>query len=252
LGPRFFLEANVHAKRSITMSPAIVRVVIALTFALALSARAQMLGAPVLQNAFTNHGFTIGVDFGAGNDLKSYGGAAAWSPMSAKYQISGGEAYLDPKIGSGTATYGARLMVPDLNRTSPFGVAPFVGVGGATIEGVTDWQIPVGISGGYRRALGTNGRGISAYVSPFFTWSRIRENGQTTGHSLFRVSIGVDAAVLPQVGITVGYETGQKAGEEEPGATGGIFGLGISYALHKPGTGRARVPRATAAPDSIP
>jgi hypothetical protein len=252
LGPRFFLEANVHVKRSVTVSPAIVRVVIALTFALAPSSRAQMLGAPVLQNAFTNGGFTIGVDFGAGNDLKSYGGAAAWSPMSAKYQISGGVAYLDPKDGSGTATYGARLMVPVLNRTSPFGVAPFVGVGGATIDGVTDWQIPLGITGGYRRALGTNGRGISAYVSPFFSWSRIRENGQTTGHSLFRVSIGVDAAVLPQVGVTVGYETGQKAGEGEAGATGGIFGLGISYALHKPGTERARVPRAPAAPDSIP
>lgn len=224
--------------------------VIALTSAS--SARAQMLGAPVLQNAFTTRGFTLGLDFGAGSDVKAYGGAVAWSPMSAKFQLSGGVAYLDPKIGSGTATYGARLMVPVLNRNSPFGVAPFVGMGGATIDGVTDWQIPLGITGAYRRALGTNGRGISVYVSPFYTWARIRENQQTTTNGLFRVSIGVDAAVLPQVGVTVGYEMGQKAGEGETGATGGIFGLGVSYALHKPGTERARVPRARAAPDSIP
>jgi hypothetical protein len=242
----------VHVKRPVTTSLTIARVVTALTFALALSARAQMLGAPVLQNAFTNRGVTIGADFGAGDDQKSYGVAIAWSPVSAKYQLSGGIAYLDPKDGSGTATYGARLMVPVLNRNSPFGVAPFVGVGGATLDGVTDWQIPLGITGGYRRALGTNGRGISAYVSPFFTWARVRENRQTDTHGLLRVSIGVDAAVLPRLGVTVGFETGQKAGEGEPGATGGIFGLGISYSLHKPGTGKVRVPRATAAPDSTP
>jgi hypothetical protein len=145
-------------------------------------------------------------------------------------------------------------MVPVLKGNSPFGVAPFVGMGGANFDGVNDWQIPLGISAGYRRALGTSGRGISAYVSPFFTWARVRENSQTETHGLFRVSIGVDAAVLPQVGVTVGYETGQKAPEDKPGVRGGIFGVGVSYALHKPGTGRARTPGAApaAARDSIP
>jgi hypothetical protein len=228
--------------------------VVSLSLAVVCSARAQMLGAPVLQNAFTNRGFTVGVDFGTGSDLSSYGGALAWSPMSAKYQLSGGVAYLDPKNGSGTATYGLRLMVPVLRQNSAFGAAPFVGVGGATIDGVTDWQIPLGITGAYRRALGTKGRGVSGYVSPFYTWARVRENRQTITNGLFRVSVGVDAAVLPQVGVTVGYEFGQKAGEGEPGATGGIFGLGVSYALHKPGTGRTRRPTATpaAVPDSTP
>lgn len=239
-----------HFNRSLLM----VGAAVASSLASAGSVRAQMLGAPVLQNAFTNRGFTVGVDFGAGDGATSYGGAVAWSPMSAKYQLSGGVAFLDPKHGSGTATYGARLMVPVLNRNSPFGVAPFVGMGGATIDGVTDWQIPLGITGAYRRALGTNGRGISAYVSPFYSWARVRENKQTDTHGLFRVSIGVDAAVLPQVGVTAGYEFGQKAGEGDPGATGGIFGLGVSYALHKPGTGRGRRPGAkpAAARDSTP
>lgn len=227
---------------------------VALASAFVLSARAQMLGAPVLQNAFTNRGLTVGVNFGTGDDLTSYGAAAAWSPMSGKYQFSAGVAYLDPKNGSGTATYGARLMVPVWKKNSPFGVAPFVGMGGANFDGVNDWQIPLGISAGYRRALGASGRGISAYVSPFFTWARVRANKQTDTHGLFRVSLGVDAAVLPQVGVTVGYETGQKAPEDKPGVRGGIFGVGVSYALHKPGTGRARKPVAApaAARDSTP
>ena len=197
-------------------------------------ARAQMLGAPVLQDAFTNRGITVGADFGSGNDLKTYGAAIAWSPMSAYYQLSGGVAYLDPKFGSGTATYGARLMVPVLHRWPQFGLAPFVGMGGATMNGVTDWQIPLGISAGYRRALGSSGRAISAYVSPFYSWARVRENAVTATNGLFRVSLGVDAAVLPQVGVTVGYETGQNASVGRAGATGGIFGLGVSYALHRP------------------
>ena len=221
-------------------------IVVASSLALAPPARAQMLGAPVLQNAFTNLGFTIGADVGAGKELTSYGGAVAWSPTNGVFQLSGGVAYLNSKNASGTATYGARLMVPVLNRTSAFGVAPFAGMGGANFDGVNDWQIPFGISAGYRRAIGSNGRGISAYVSPFYTWARVRENGQTETHGLFRVSVGVDAVVLPRVGVTVGYEAGQNASVGEAGATGGIFGVGVSYSLHKPESGLAR--KAAAAP----
>jgi len=220
----------VSNKRSFSM----IGVVIASSWAIVSGARAQMLGAPVLQNAFANGGVTIGADFGAGDNVTSYGVAASWAPLTAKYSLSGGVAYLDPKFGSSTATYGVRLMVPVLNRRSPFGVAPFVGMGGATMSGVTSWQIPLGISAGYRRAIGMSGRGISAYVSPFYSWARVRENGETSTHGLFRVSVGADAAVLPQVGVSVGYETGAKAHAGEAGATGGIFGLGVSYALHRP------------------
>lgn len=236
-------------------SRSIMGTVIAFSLAPVSLARAQMLGAPVLQNAFTNRGVTVGADFGSGSDLSSYGAAVTWAPMSAKYALSGGIAYLDPKFGSGTATYGARLVVPVLHRFPQFGVAPFVGMGGATRNGVTDWQIPLGVALGYRRAVGVNGRAISAYVSPFYSWARVRENGQTSTHGLFRVSLGLDAAVLPQVGVTVGYETGAKAGVGEAGATGGIFGLGVSYALHRPRPSdevekpRRRRPR-NAAPDS--
>ena len=213
--------------RSVVM----VGVTMVLVCAVVPAARAQMLGAPVLQNAFTNRGFTLGVDFGAGDDVYTYGGAVAWSPMNLKFQLAGGVAYLDQKHASSTATYGARLMVPVLNPRSAFGVSPFVGMGGASFDGITDWQIPLGITGGYRRAIGS-GRGISAYVSPFYTWARVRSHQATETHGLFRVSVGVDAAVLPSVGVTIGFETGATAGAGEPGATGGIFGLGVSYALH--------------------
>ena len=56
--------------------------VFALSFAVSATGRAQMLGAPVLQNAFTNSGLTIGVDYGSGNRKQSYGGAVVWSPAT--------------------------------------------------------------------------------------------------------------------------------------------------------------------------
>jgi hypothetical protein len=227
LGPRFYLEDLVPVPRPVAI------VGVALTFSLlaASDACAQILGAPVLQNAWTNRGITVGANFGTGNDLRSYGGAVAWSPSTRKYQLAGGVAYLDPRVGSGTATYGVRLMVPVYGQNAAFGVAPFVGMGGASISGANDWQIPLGVSAGYRRAL-SKGRSVSAYVAPFYSWARVRENGATDTHGLFRVSVGVDAAVLPSLGITAGYETGATAGAGEPGATGGLFGLGVSYALH--------------------
>ena len=224
---------------------------VAFALVVAEPARAQMLGAPVLQNAFTNSGFTQGVDYGSGNHRQSYGGAVSWSPATAFLQLDAGVAYLKTTNASGTATYGARLMIPVLGRSSAYGVAPFLGMGGANFDGINDWQIPLGVAFGYRRAVGTNGRGISAYVSPFYSWARVRQNAQTTTHALFRVSVGVDAAVSHSVGVTVGYETGAKAGTGQPGATGGIFGLGASYALsHGRQPANASVRKRVAAPDS--
>ncbi len=86
--------------------------VVALSFAVTATGRAQMLGAPVLQNAFTNSGLTIGVDYGSGDRKQSYGGAVAWSPSTGIFQLDAGVAYLHSRSASGTATYGARLMVP--------------------------------------------------------------------------------------------------------------------------------------------
>ena len=48
---------------------------------LPLSARAQMPGLPVLQNAFANPGITLALDAGGDPDSRAYGGAVAWSPV---------------------------------------------------------------------------------------------------------------------------------------------------------------------------
>jgi hypothetical protein len=207
---------------------------IAAAVAVARPSQAQMLGTPVLQNAFLNPGFTVAANFGTGNDANTFGGAVAWAPKSGRGQLSGGAALFDPDVGSSHATWGARVMapIPKISRPS-IGVAAFAGIGGLSADGATTLRVPVGASVGYRRALG-GGRGISGYVAPFYSWSRVKADGVTSSAGLFRVSFGVDVAILPALGATVGYETGSKAGADEPGPTGGLFGIGLSYALRRP------------------
>jgi hypothetical protein len=172
----------------------------ALTIGAALpTAGAQMLGTPVLQNAFSNPGFTIAANYGTGGDASAYGGAVAWAPRRAVVQLSGGA----------------------------------VGVGGLSASGATTLRVPAGVSIGYRRALGRD-RGVSGYVAPFYSWSRLKADGATDSAGRFRISFGVDVAVLPALGLTVGYETGSEARAGEPGPTGGLFGIGLSYALRRP------------------
>ncbi len=198
----------------------------------ATSAAAQMTATPVLQNAFVNPGFTLGVNFGGGDGARAYGGAVAWAPANERAQFSGGLAWVDPDNGTGAVTWGLRAMIPVLAPTRPWNVGIFGGIGGLSTGGRSTWRLPFGASFGYRRALGAS-RGISGYVAPFYCWSRLRQQGATTTHGDVRIGFGVDAAVLTGVGITLGYETGATADAGEPGPTGGIFGIGISYALHR-------------------
>lgn len=198
------------------------------------AAGAQMVGAPVLQDAFLNPGVTLGLNFGSGEQAHTYGGAAAWAPSSGILQVSGGAALLDPSVGSSHVTWGLRVMAPVPHvggRT--FGVAAFAGVGGLNASGARETRLPIGVSAAYRRSLGAK-RGISVYVAPFYSWSRLKQDTVSTSHGSFRVSVGVDAAVMPGLGVTVGYEGGSRARGGEPGPTGGLFGVGVSYALHHP------------------
>jgi hypothetical protein len=190
---------------------------------------------PVLQNAFVNPGLTIGANFATGDRAKVYGAAAAWVPSNAVLQLSMGVAGFDPDTGASHATLGLRAMAPIRKLGSrTLGVAVFAGVGGMKVGSrATETRIPVGASVGYRRALGAS-RGISAYIAPFFSISRVKQDTIGVTHTLFRVSIGVDAALLPGLGLTVGYEGGARAGVGEPGPAGGLLGIGISYALRRP------------------
>jgi hypothetical protein len=76
-------------------------------------------------------------------------------------------------------------------------------------------------------------RGVSIYAAPFYSWTRAKLEGESTSTGLFRASFGLDVTVVSSLGLTVGYELGQKADDDEPGAGGDVFGVGISYALRR-------------------
>lgn len=197
-------------------------------------ASAQMVGVPVLQNAFVNPGVTFGANFAVASEAMVYGGALAWVPENGKIQLSGGFGVLDPDNGSGKATWGGRAMLPIGALSSrTLGVAAFAGVGSLSSGGATETRIPLGASVGYRGTLGER-RAISAYIAPFLDVSRFKHDSVGETRSLFRVSLGVDVAIVNQVGLTIGYEWGARVPEGSPGPAGGLFGVGLSYALRKP------------------
>jgi hypothetical protein len=205
--------------------------------AVARPVHAQMLGVPVLQNGFSNPGFTAAVNYGTAQDVRGYGLAAAWAPVSGKFQVSGGVGGYDPDDGKTWVTYGGRVGVPLTMFTGNgnFGVAPFAGLGGANREGTAIIHFPVGVAGGYRRALGVT-RALSVYASSFYGWTKVTSDVagvETVSKGLIRFSGGVDVAVLSKLGVTIGYEAGQTADAGEPGPTGSVFGIGLSYAFRR-------------------
>lgn len=196
---------------------------------------AQMLGVPVLQNGFSNPGITIAVNYGTADSIRGYGLAAAWAPPSGAFQVSGGVGGYDRDEGKAWATYGGRLAVPLTRFTGngSFGVAPFAGIGAANRDGVSILHIPVGVAAGYRRGLGAT-RAISAYGSSFYGWTRATSDVDTDASEqkgLIRFSVGLDVTVIPSFGLTLGYELGANADDDEPGPGSAIFGIGLSYAF---------------------
>ena len=193
---------------------------------------AQLPGVPVLQNAFANPGLTVAINYGHAEETNAYAGAVAWAPTSTRFQITGGLGAMDPDPGDRIAAWGARASFP-ITQTmmdGKLGIGAFAGIGGASPL----LHVPVGASISFRTRLGER-RGISFYAAPFYSWSRTSDDGESDSKGLLRVSLGVDVAVVPSLGITVGYELGQTADEDvgEPGATGGMFGVGLSYALRR-------------------
>lgn len=195
---------------------------------------AQLPGVPVLQNAFANPGLTIGVNYGQSDESKGYGGALAWSPVSARFQVTGGVGAFKPDEGERAWAWGGRAAVPitQTMMAGKLGIGAFAGIGGASQNEVSILHLPAGASISWRARLGER-RGISLYAAPFYSWTRVKVDGESQSKGLVRASVGVDVAVVPALGITVGYEFGQKAGEDEVGATGGAFGVGVSYALRR-------------------
>jgi hypothetical protein len=195
---------------------------------------AQLPGVPVLQNAFANPGFTIAVNYGRSDSVQAYAGAVSWAPASARFQLTAGFGSIDPKGADRSQGWGARASVP-ITQTmmgGKLGIGAFAGVGGASQDEESLLHVPAGASVSFRTRLGER-RGISFYAAPFYSWTRVSIEDESINKALFRASFGVDVAVVPSLGLTVGYELGQTADEGEPGATGGTFGVGISYALRR-------------------
>lgn len=197
-------------------------------------ALAQMPGVPVLQNAFANPGLTIAVNYGSGDDLRAYAGALAWAPTNTRFQVTGGFGAINPDPGERTSAWGARAAVPITQSMAAgkLGIGAFAGVGGASQDDVSLLHVPAGASVAWRMRLGDR-RGVSIYAAPFYSWTRASLDDESNSTGLFRASFGLDVTIVSSLGLTVGYELGQKADEGDPGATGGVFGVGVSYALRR-------------------
>lgn len=197
------------------------------------AALAQLPGAPVLQNSFTNPGLTAAVNFASSGDGSAYAGAAAWAPGSGRFQLSGGIGAFKPDGGSSMFSYGLRGSAPLFSfMGGNLGVAPFVGYGAARGDSTTLTYLPAGAGIGLRRALGTS-MGFSVFATPFLLWTRGSVTGQdaVSGGPQFRTSIGGDFSFTPKIGVTAGVELGAKAKTGEFGPSGSVFGIGLSYAF---------------------
>lgn len=197
---------------------------------------AQMTGIPVLQNAFSNPGLSAGINVGTSDLGAAYGGAAAWAPGNGRFQASAGLGVLtfqDEDIKS-TPIFGIRgaYVLPFLGGgTGSIGTAVFLGVGGGTSDDIKIISYPLGLAASYRRAIGTT-RAISAYLTPFYNWTRITVGeGAEVSDSGFRASLGVDVTVVPRLGATAGYDFGGSASDDGTGVGSNVFGFGVSWAF---------------------
>lgn len=206
---------------------------------LAVDAAAQVPGLPVLQNAFSNAGLAFAGNFGAGSGHSYYGAAAAWGLGSTGTFLVSGAAGAERSNGATRGAYGGRASMRLWASTAGLGLSGFAGVGGAmrtrtgsVLTNPAVLMTPVGVSIGYRRALGTT-RGISAYASPFYRWVRT-DSATAVSSGSFRVSAGVDLSLTPSIGITLGGEGGGSSG----GRTSTAFGAGVTFVTGRRGGGR--------------
>lgn len=200
------------------------------------SASSQLPSAPLLQNAWTMPGMAAAFNTGSGGGGSVFAAAGSWTPTSGRFQVSGG---LGSQTVSGVGTswaYGVRAAMPLGSPEANFGFAAFAGIGGASAvnrsadTAVTDTtgalatRIPVGLSVGWRHAIGS--RGFSVYATPAYVW--FTSAGQSTG--LLRTGIGADVGLTSSIGVTGGVEFGQTRAAGG-GPRGTVYGLGVSYAF---------------------
>ena len=196
------------------------------------TASGQIPGAPVLQNAFANPGLAVAANFGGGGGQSLFALAAGWG-LGERVLISaaaGAQRANDATRGA----YGGRAsMTAWTSAGGSLGAAAFAGIGGAPrtrSDGVMTnpaiFTIPVGLSVGYRKNLGTT-RGISAYASPMYRWTRLKtDDDDTVSDNNFRFALGLDFSFNPSLGVTVGGEFGSRSSE---GGSSSTLGAAVSW-----------------------
>jgi hypothetical protein len=197
-------------------------------------ARGQMPGVPVLQNAWAAPGIVLAIDFGGGStgSGSTFAGAAGWSPGNGRFQFSGGAGMQSASGSSSRGVFGARVAMPIMQMMSGnLGFAAFVGVGGGAGAGKDTTRatsvVPAGIAIGYRRAIGTAGRGFSIYADPNFQY----QIGPKDKKGFLRVGVGIDAGITSRFGLTLGLESGATAATGKVGPRGSLYGVGVSMKL---------------------
>ncbi|MDB4875452.1 MAG: hypothetical protein JWM41_1898 [Gemmatimonadetes bacterium] len=201
---------------------------------LATTARAQLPGAPVLQNAWATPGIVAAIDLAGGSDGSVYAAAASWTPGSGKFQLSGGGGFQRRTGASSRGVYGIRAAIPLGGASSNFGFGAFIGVGGGpagTKTSVSDTtasttEVPLGAAVGWRHAIGAT-RGLSLYATPSYVFF----SGGSKSGGLVRAAIGADLGITRAIGATLGIEFGGTRSRQLGGPSGALYGLGLSYAL---------------------
>jgi hypothetical protein len=193
---------------------------------------AQMPGAPVLQNAWSNPGFAVAANVSTLQSASSYAAAAAWAPASGRLKLRAGVGAQTKSKTPTRVTYGGRVNATVLGMQSNFGVSVFAGYGGLSGKELDSAAakslVPLGATASYRMSGGMV-RGLSVYASPVYEW--IARGGGAGNVSVFRGSIGLDIGLTSSIGVTLGVELGAKydAGTGKPSGT--AFGAGVSYVI---------------------
>jgi len=198
------------------------------------SLHAQQPGAPVLQNGFANPGVTVAVNYGKGEHSDLLGAALAWSPGKGTFQFSAGAGRLDVDSTGfdPMTTYGLRVAFPRFGfMGGRVGMAPFIGLGGASGDSTKTLIVPIGVGAGWRMALGST-RALSLYATGTYLRTQVTpeaEGQDKQSADLLRFAAAADVTLFRNVGLTLGTEFGSAADHGATVPEGTIFGAGLSW-----------------------
>ena len=177
----------------------------------------------------------VALDIGGGSRTQTgstYAGALGWSPGSGRFQFSGGAGMQSSAGSPSRGVFGARVSAPIKEMMGGnLGIGAFIGVGGGAGKSGDTTRVtsivPAGLAVGYRKAIGTGGRGFSVYADPNYQY----QSGPKNKKGYFRFGLGLDAGVTSKFGVTLGMESGATAAAGLAGPHGSSFGVGVSMKM---------------------